>query len=171
MDPLGFGAGDVNVYRYCSDFPTSLCDSFGLCANNEKDGKKDPLVAMCPRTGGRLSGDDPGADIRDLQKRLQDPDVSAREKSQIRRRIKELTRRPSKRAHGADKFVTKMVGFGKMVVGGGLVVVSAGISSAIVIDDVTGVLAVDNALLPFSLAVGVTGSYLASEGLREVFAP
>jgi RHS repeat-associated protein len=30
MDPLGFGAGDVNVYAYCADNPVHCIDPFGL---------------------------------------------------------------------------------------------------------------------------------------------
>jgi RHS repeat-associated protein len=36
LDPLGFRAGDVNLYRYVSDSPVNLLDPFGLDAKNVK---------------------------------------------------------------------------------------------------------------------------------------
>ncbi len=37
MDPLGFGAGDINLYAYCSNVPLILVDPFGLCETTQAD--------------------------------------------------------------------------------------------------------------------------------------
>lgn len=61
--------------------------------------------------GGK--GDDPGYGsederrraIEEAQKILRDPSASQRDKSKAKRRIEELSRRRSKRAHGGDKLI------------------------------------------------------------------
>jgi RHS repeat-associated protein len=60
-----------------------------------------------------LKGDDPGYGsederrraIEEAQKILRDPSASQRDKSKAKRRIEELSRRRSKRAHGGDKLI------------------------------------------------------------------
>jgi hypothetical protein len=63
------------------------------------------------RTGGRTGkGDDPGLEdavreekIRELEDRLAEAGIGARERNRILRRLKELRRRKARRSHGADR--------------------------------------------------------------------
>ncbi|MBI2892228.1 MAG: hypothetical protein HYY06_01660 [Deltaproteobacteria bacterium] len=41
--------------------------------------------------------------IHELEERLADPDLDARGRNRILRRLKELARKPARRAHGADR--------------------------------------------------------------------
>jgi RHS repeat-associated protein len=82
-DPIGFAGGD-NFYLYADINPTTLVDPFGLSP------------------GSTMGGDDPAFKdrkrfIQDLEKQLRDPNLAPRERERIKRRLKELRRRPSGR--------------------------------------------------------------------------
>jgi RHS repeat-associated protein len=82
-DPIGFVGGD-NFYVYAENNPTTLVDPLGLSP------------------GSTLGGDDPAFKdrkkfIEDLEKQLRDPNLTQREREKIKRRLKELRRRPSDR--------------------------------------------------------------------------
>ena len=82
-DPMGF-VGGLNLYAYVRLNPINVIDPEGLE----------------PRS--TLGGDDPGFEnpeetIRDLEKRLKDDCLGQKEKEKIRRRIKELRRRSSRK--------------------------------------------------------------------------
>ena len=81
-DPIGFHGGD-NFFVYAESNPTTLVDPLGL-------------------TPGTLGGDDPAFKdpkkfIEDLEKQLRDPNLTQRERERIKRRLRELRRRPSGR--------------------------------------------------------------------------
>jgi uncharacterized protein RhaS with RHS repeats len=45
-DPLGFAAGDTNLYRYVHNDPTDLTDPTGLQAKVVKEGENTPLKTL-----------------------------------------------------------------------------------------------------------------------------
>ncbi len=51
-DPLGFGGGDANLYRYASNRPQMLVDPFGLTVTISYQG----LVSAAHRAGSALAG-------------------------------------------------------------------------------------------------------------------
>ena len=72
---------------------------------------------MAGRRGGNnstIGGNDPAMGnpkaIRDLESRLNDPRLSQRERSRLRKRLKELNRSQSKRAHESKKGLTPKIG-------------------------------------------------------------
>jgi RHS repeat-associated protein len=80
-DPIGLEGGQ-NLYGYALNDPIDLSDPLGLLPKST------------------LGGDDPGFDdpkdmIRQLEEQLKDPDLTQRQREAIRRRIRELQRRPS----------------------------------------------------------------------------
>jgi RHS repeat-associated protein len=82
-DPIGFAGGDVNLYGYTFLDPINLKDVDGLLPHST------------------LGGDDPGLtdeEIRALEKEMRDPNTSPRRREQIKRRLRELSRKKSKRA-------------------------------------------------------------------------
>jgi len=85
-DPIGFLGGDVNFYALTFDNPLNWTDPFGL----------DPSSTLGGNDPGFL---DPQAAIRRLRQNLQNRNLSASERSQIQRRIQELSRRRSSRGH------------------------------------------------------------------------
>jgi hypothetical protein len=80
-DPIGLDGGN-NSYVFADGSPLQFTDPFGLAPKST------------------LGGDDPGFEnpdeaIKDLEKKLKEPNLPQKEKEKIKRRIKELRRRPS----------------------------------------------------------------------------
>ncbi len=81
-DQIGFNGGDMNLYGYVLADPINLIDIDGLLPHST------------------VGGDDPGLtdeEIRALEAEMRDPNTSARRREQIKRRLKELRRKKSKR--------------------------------------------------------------------------
>ena len=47
-DPIGFGAGDTNLYRYVFNDPVNLVDPSGLAATKERSGTLQPALITAP---------------------------------------------------------------------------------------------------------------------------
>ena len=78
-DPIRFASGDTNVYGYVVNDPVNWIDSFGL----SKGGKQ------------RIDGDDPLMDpnkIKEIEKALNDPNVSLARKARLRAWLKVFKR-------------------------------------------------------------------------------
>jgi RHS repeat-associated protein len=82
-DPIGFGGGDSNLFGYVANDPINSVDGEGFSSTWGGD---DPAF------------DNPEAEIKRLEEELKNPNLTQKEKSRIRNRIKELRRRPSKNA-------------------------------------------------------------------------
>ncbi|CAK0771534.1 hypothetical protein CCP4SC76_5460004 [Gammaproteobacteria bacterium] len=90
LNGIGFRGGDTDLYAYVGGDPVSNFDSYGLAPSS---------------TWG---GDDPGFDnpdekIKELEKELENEKLTQKQISDIKRRIRELRRRPSNRQqHHSD---------------------------------------------------------------------
>ncbi|MFN8392446.1 MAG: RHS repeat-associated core domain-containing protein [Bdellovibrionota bacterium] len=87
-DPIEYEGGE-NLYGYANNNPVLFTDPDGL------------------EPKSTLGGDDPGFSdpsiIKELKEKLKDPDLSQKDKEKIKRRIKELSRRPKGNAdHHCD---------------------------------------------------------------------
>ena len=100
---LGALAGvDLALALYDADQLYRLIQNYAL--------SRDPAVGQ-PLRSSTLGGDDPAfaspeaarEKIREIENDLKNPDLDPQERSKLQRRLKELRRRASKRAHGADK--------------------------------------------------------------------
>jgi hypothetical protein len=101
-DPLE-EEGGVNLYRFGLNSPTLYVDAYGLEGTRGGD---DEFWKLPPEKRKPF--------LDELRKKLRDPCLSQPDKSQLRRRLQELTRQLSQRAHGADTLRRLGRGFGKV---------------------------------------------------------
>ena len=109
------GISEEEFWEWCQTFKCAnvrhapeVMGGDDTCAREECDREEDKQPLVVGGTGGKigetgLSPDAVDDTIRDLEKEYRDPKTSTRRKSEIQRRLKELRRRESKKAHGADK--------------------------------------------------------------------
>jgi RHS repeat-associated protein len=91
---------DPKVGRFISEDPIGFLggDNFFAYVGNRPGGTRDPL-GLLPHSD--LDGDDRGYSderiVDELEKKLKDPNLKSKERDAIKRRLRELSRRPSKK--------------------------------------------------------------------------